>query len=124
MYMLKLSHLMALVPIALLLTVSFFVLVTLRKIEEKALKVFGYVVVGFLWLAALVVFSSAVYKMAQGPAVMKGMMQKKMKCMSQMMQKDNPTGMMMPEKGPLVKNEKRPGMPKCGGNKGIVFKAE
>ena len=126
MCMLKLSHLMALVPIAVLLTVSFFVLVTLRKIEEKALKAFGYVVASFLWLAVLVVFLSAICKMAQGPDTMKGMIQQKMKMehMSQMMQKDNPTGMLMPEKGPLVKNEKRPGMPKCGGNRGIVFKAE
>ena len=124
--MLRLSYLMAIVPISVLLTVSFFVLFALRKIEEKALKGFGYVVVGFLWLAALVVFSGAVYKMAQGPASMKGMMQQKMKmdCMSQMMQKDNQSGMAMSEKVPMVKNENRPGMPKCGANKGIVSKTE
>ena len=126
MCMLKLSYLMAIVPIAGLLTVSFFVLFTLRKIEEKGLKAFGYVVVGFLWLAALVVFSGAVYKMAQGSAPIKGMMQQKMKmdCMSQMMQKDSQPGMVMPEKGPLAKNQKCSVMPKCGANKGIVFKAE
>lgn len=100
MCMLRLSYLMAIVPIAVLLTASFFVLFTLRKIEEKGLKGFGYVVVGFLWLAALVVFSGAVYKMAKGSFVMKGMMQQKMKMghMPQMMQKDNPSGMVMPEK--------------------------
>ena len=63
MYMLRLSYLIAIVPIAALLTVSFFVLFTLSKIEEKALKVFGYVVVGFLWLSALVVFSGAVFSL-------------------------------------------------------------
>lgn len=122
----RLVHLMAIVPIAVLLTASFFVLFTLRKIEEEGLKAFGYVVVGFLWLAALVVFSGAIYKMAQGSVVMKNMMQQKMRmeCMLQMMSKDNRQGMVMPEKGPLVKNEKRPGMSKCGANKGIVFKAE
>jgi hypothetical protein len=124
--MLKLSYLIAIVPIAALLTVSFFVLFTLSKIEEKALKAFGYVVAGFLWLAALVVFSGAVYMMAQGSTVMKCMMQQKMKmdCMSQMMSKGNMSGMAMPEKGPMVKNEKRSEMPKCGANKGMVFKAE
>ena len=74
MCILKLSQLMAAVPIAVLLTVSFFVLVTLRKIEEKGLKAFGYVVVAFLWLAALIVFSGAIYRMAQGPASIKGLM--------------------------------------------------
>lgn len=126
MCMLKLSYLMAIVPIAALLTASFFVLFTLRKIEEQALKAFGYVVVGFLWLAALAVFSGAVYKMAQRPVIMKGMMQQKMNmdCMSQMMRKDNPPAMAMSEKGQLIKDQKRPGMSKCAVNKGFVFKAE
>ncbi|MHB8155550.1 MAG: hypothetical protein ACYDFR_05840 [Candidatus Omnitrophota bacterium] len=125
MCILRLSYLMAIVPIAVLLTGSFFVLFTLSKIEEKGLKAFGYVVVGFLWLAALVVFSGAVYKMAQGSTVIKCMMQQKIKMdyMSQMMQKDNSPGMAMPEKDPLAKDQKRPGMPKCGTNKGIVSKA-
>jgi hypothetical protein len=117
---------MVIVPVSVLLTVSFFVLFTLRKIEEKALKSFGYVVVGFLWLATLVVFSGAVYKMAQGPAVMKDMMQHKIKMgnMPQMMQKDNQAGMVMPDKGPLAKDEKRSGCSKCQANKGVIFKAE
>jgi len=125
--MIKLSHLIAIVPIAVLLTMSFFVLFALRKVEEKALKAFGYLVVGFLWLSALVVFSAAVYRIAQGSVLTRGMMQQKMKmdCMAQMMRKDNPPMMTgMPGKGPMVNNDKRPGMAKCGGNKGIVFKAE
>ena len=123
---LRLGYLMAIVPISMLLTVSFFVLFALSKIEEKALKAFGYVVVGFLWLATLVVFSGAVYKMAQGPRPMKSMMQQKMKmeCMSKMMQKDNPSGMSMSEKGSMVKDQKHHGMDKTEGNKGMVFKAE
>lgn len=126
MCMLKLSSLMAIVPIAALLTASFFVLFTLRKVEEKGLKAFGYVVAGFLWLAALVVFSGAVYKMAQGSVVMKGMMHPKMKMesMSQMMQKNDPLAMAMPEKNQMAKDRKLPGSAKCGSNKGIVFKAE
>ena len=126
MCMLRLSYLLVIVPISVLLTVSFFVLYTLRKIEEKALKAFGYVVVGFLWLAVLVVFSGAVYRIAQGSVVMKGIMQQKirMECMSQMMQKDNPSTMMMSAKSPLAKDQKRPEITKGGANKGIVFKAE
>ena len=126
MCMLRLSYLLLIVPISVLLTVSFFVLYTLRKIEEKALKAFGYVVVGFLWLAVLVVFSGAVYRIAQGSVVMKGMMQQKMRmeCMSQMMQKDNPPTMVMSGKSSLAKDQKCSGMPKGGANKGIVFKSE
>ena len=128
MCMLRLSYLIAIVPIAALLTASFFVLFTMSKIEEKALKAFGYVVVSFLWLAALVVFSGAVFGLGRSSfGMMKcGMMQSGMKMggMSPMMQKDNLPGMMMSEKGPMVKNEKRSEMPKCGANKGMVFKAE
>jgi high-affinity K+ transport system ATPase subunit B len=117
---------MAIVPISVLLMVSFFVLYALRKVEEKGLRVFGYVVAGFLWLSALVVFSGAVYKMAQGPAGMKGMTQQgmKMDCMAQMMRKDNPPAMMIPEKDQLVKDQKHLGMPKCGANKGVTSKTE
>jgi len=124
--MLMLSHLMALVPIAVLLTASFFVLFTLRKIEEKGLKSFGYVVVGSLWLAALVVFSGAAYKIAQGSAVMRGLMQPKMRMdyMPQMIQKNNPSAMLMPEKGPLAKDQKPSGCSKCQANKGAISKAE
>ena len=48
----------------------------------------------------------------------------KMECMSKMMQKDNPSGMSMPEKGSMSKDQKHHGMDKAEGNKGIVFKAE
>jgi len=117
---------MAIVPISVLLTASFFVLFTLRKIEEKGLKSFGYVVAGFLWLAALVIFSGAIYKIAQGSFTGRSIIHQNMKmdCMSQMMQKDNSSVMAMPEKSQLDKDLKRPGMPKCGANKGIIYKAE
>ena len=128
MCMLRLSYLLLIVPISVLLTVSFFVLYTLRKIEEKALKAFGYVVVGFLWLAALVVFSGAVYKMAQGSVIMKGMMQPKMKTdyVPQVirMQPAYLPGIIMPEKSPLAKDQKLSGCSKCQANKGVIFKAD
>lgn len=131
MCLLKMSNLMAIVPIAALLTASFFVLFTLRKIEEKGLRIFGCVAVALLWLATIVVFSGAVYKMAQGSVGMKGEMPHKMKMdyMSQMMQRANPPsmvmpGMVMPEKGSLTKDQKLPGCSKCQANKGVVSKTE
>lgn len=121
MCMLKLSSLMAVIPIAILLTISFFVLLAIRTIEEKGLKAFGYLAVSFLWLATLVVFSGAVYRMAKGSDfAMKRMMQQKM----EMMRQDKMQGMAGFEKGAVVKNEKNPGKPKCAGNKGVIFKAE
>jgi len=126
MCMARLSHLLAIVPVALLLTVSFFVLFALRKIEEKSLRIFGCVVVSFLWLATLVVFSSAVYKIAQGSAPMKGMMSPgmKMEHMSQMMPRINPAVMTMPAKEVMAKDQKRAGCSKCQANKGVIFKGE
>jgi hypothetical protein len=119
---------MAIVPVAALLTVSFFVLFTLSKVEEKGLKAFGYVVAGFLWLAALVIFSGAVFGLGRNSfeAGKCGMLQLgiKMGAMSQMKPQDNPPGMMAPEKCLMDKDQKRPGMTKCGFNKGIVSKAE
>lgn len=126
MCMLKLSYLMAIVPISVLLTVSFFVLVVLSKIEEKILKSFGYLVVGCLWLAALVVFSGVVSKMTPGPNTTKVMLKQKMKmdCMSKMMQKDSSSAMVMPDKDASIKNEKHHESSESRGNKGVVFKAE
>ncbi len=125
MCMIKLSHLLAIVPVSVLLTASFFVLYALRKVEEKGLKAFGYVAAASLWLAALVVFSGAVYKMSQGPGRMPGMMGKKMGCMSQMISKPEPKGMPMPGKEPMAKDQKQPPMGKCStDNKGYVVRAE
>lgn len=123
MCMVRLSHLLAIVPISLLLTVSFFVLLALRKVEGKALKAFGYVAAAFLWLAALVIFSGAVYKMAKGFVTDRCMTQQNTKscCMSQMMQKENMPAMSMPEKNLFPKDRKHPEVSKCTGNKGIIM---
>jgi len=112
--MLRFSPLPAIVPFALLLTLSFFVLFALRKVEEKALKAFGYVVAGLLCFTALVVFLGTPYNMGRPPMKMKYMMRQKMKkdVMPQMTQKDN-----MPE-------EQKSPVSKCAGNKGVIFKAE
>jgi len=119
------SPLTAVVPFALLLTLSFFVLVALRKLEEKALKAFGYVVAGLLCFAALVVFLGTPYNMSRSPMKMKYMIRQKMNTegMPQMMQKGSMPGMAMPGKEASSKEQKRP-VSKCGGNKGIISKTE
>ena len=103
MYMAKCCPLMALVPISLFLTTSFFVLFALRKVTEKWLKVFGYLAVSALLLAVLVIFSGAIFNMTNGFTGMKCKMMQKMKnCgMMQMMQQNNMSDMTMPGKGAL-----------------------
>lgn len=46
----------AIVHTALLLTVSFFVLLAIRKVDTQPLKVFGYAVTVLLWIAAALIF--------------------------------------------------------------------
>ena len=55
----------AIIPTTVLLTVSFFVLVVLRK-TEGGLKTFGYVIAVLLWIAAALVFSTGIYAIATG----------------------------------------------------------
>jgi len=101
----KFHSLTSAVTISLLLTASFFVLFALRKVTEKWLKVFGYLTVSFLLLAALVVFSSAIFNLAKRLGGMECMMsQKTKKCsMMQMMHQNNMPEMAMPGKGTLPK---------------------
>lgn len=68
--MFRLIGLFAIIPTAVLLTVSFFVLFTIRKIETSGLKAFGYVVTAVLWIAALLVFSAGVYTVYTGRKTM------------------------------------------------------
>lgn len=66
----KFAAAFSIVPTTMVLTLSFFVLVVLRKVEERALKVFGYVIAALLWLCALLVFSSGIYFLAKGKCPM------------------------------------------------------
>jgi hypothetical protein len=91
-----------LIPTALLLAVSFFVLVLLRQVKEQALKAFGYLVAALLWLAALVVFSGGVSKVVSGGRYSlkcgkESMMWKKMHKMQ--MQQPGPQGTEKAQKG-------------------------
>jgi len=75
--MMKAAGLLAVVPVSVILTISFLVLVVLRKVDEKGIKAFGYVVLALLWVAALVIFSGGIYKMATGKPKMPCMMMDK-----------------------------------------------
>lgn len=44
--------LLLVVPVSVLLTISFFVLFAMRKLDRKELKAFGYVVTALLWISA------------------------------------------------------------------------
>lgn len=103
MFMFKCCALMVLLPVSIFLTLSFFVLLVLRKIEEKWLKAFGYLIVSFLILSTLIVFSGVICGMIKGKRGMGCMLNQKMKmsAMSGMMQKNGMPCMEMTEKGTL-----------------------
>ena len=69
----KFLGLFAIVPTTMLLTVSFFVLVVARKIEEAKLKIFGYVIAVLLCICALITLSVGFYKISSGKYYMKQM---------------------------------------------------
>lgn len=66
-YAFKAMGLFPLLPVTVLLTVSFFVLVTLRRLETKPLRAFGYVVAVLLWISALAVVYSGPGGMGKCP---------------------------------------------------------
>ena len=78
----RLLGLVAIIPISMLLTVSFFVLFAVRKVETKTLKTFGHVVAALLWVAATVVFLIGLYVVITGKHPL---MQMKGQMMHQMM---------------------------------------
>ncbi|MCX5707160.1 MAG: hypothetical protein NTW13_05880 [Candidatus Omnitrophica bacterium] len=96
----RLTGLCAIIPTTLLLTVSFFVLFILRKVESNILKAFGYVVASLLWLSALLVFSCGVYTLATGKCPMQKMMEEKRGMMCQKMMDKQ----MMKDKMPEMKH--------------------
>jgi hypothetical protein len=49
-----------LIPPAVLLTISFFVLVTASKVDAKSLKIFGWVVCVLLWVTAALILATAI----------------------------------------------------------------
>ncbi|MFA5144697.1 MAG: hypothetical protein WC723_01630 [Candidatus Omnitrophota bacterium] len=87
--MFRLAGLLAIIPATVLLTISFFVLLALRKAEAAGLKAFGYVIAALLWVGVLLVLSMGSYTLSTGRCPMKEMMKCQMK------------GMMMDGKAPM-----------------------
>jgi len=118
--MIGICPILLIIPICVLLTASYFVLFSVRKIEEKALKVFGYFVAAVLWLAMLSILIAGIYRLSEGtvcmkyhkfcPAMMRNSMPEKM-CQGMM------KGAVSSSEKPLVGQEKKEAMPKCAGKK-------
>jgi hypothetical protein len=66
MIMGRIFGLLMFVPATMFLAVSFFILVVIRRIDEKGLKTFGYVVVTLLWIGSSILFSLGAYKVITG----------------------------------------------------------
>ncbi len=60
MMMHKLTEVYAIIPVAMLLTVSYFVLLTARKVDTKGLKIFGQFIAALLWVAATLVLITGI----------------------------------------------------------------
>ena len=69
------------IPVTLILTLSYFVLLSIRKLDTKSnrLKAFGYVIVSLLWLSAAIVLTTGAYSMMTGKCSMKDKVHKMMK---------------------------------------------
>jgi hypothetical protein len=135
MLLLKLSHFMLIAPAAALLALSFFVLFTITRAQEKGVKIIGYVAVGLLWLAALGAFCDGVYKITQRTTQVGDMLQNEMRMhyRPQMVPQYNLPSMALPKKTPLPVEKKTSGCSSCSscsscsknqGNKGVVAKAQ
>ena len=113
----RLLGLFAIIPATLLLTVSFFVLFSIRRTDAHGLKAFGYVVAAFLWAATLLVVSAGIYTVSTGrhPAMCM-MQQMMMKCPMQQMMQGQKSGMMggpmsmMQGQHPMMMKDKMPAM--------------
>jgi hypothetical protein len=128
----RLIGFLAVVPASILLTISFFVLYVLKKLEDKELKVFGYFVAVLLWVAASVVLAVGLHVLLTGKPIM-GCPMMAMKSKHCMMSGK------MKEMKPIVSREQSPAASQkhvkegadikqqdsgCSGNKGVVYKTE
>ena len=86
----------SLIPATVLLTISFFVLVSLQKIVSEKLKLFGIVVVILLWFSALLVFSSGIYASGATRGFFRCPMVEMMKGRRALMNREQAPGMPIP----------------------------
>ena len=72
MQIFRLLGIYTIIPATIFLAISYFVMLTLNKIEARGLKSFGNFVVFLLWVCALVIFLSGIYAIVTGrhPMVM------------------------------------------------------
>lgn len=103
MLALQVAGVFAIVPTTILLTISFFVLFAIRKVDSEGLKSFGRVIVLLLWVSATVIFGAGLYTISTGhhPLVptMREMMKCRMECpMMEKMAKEHKSGEMMKAK--------------------------
>ncbi|MBI5555221.1 MAG: hypothetical protein HY920_05150 [Elusimicrobia bacterium] len=66
MQIFRLLGMYTIIPATVFLTISFFVMFTLRKIEGRGLKNFGNLVVFLLWACAMMIFLSGAYAVITG----------------------------------------------------------
>ncbi|MDD2679340.1 MAG: hypothetical protein PHO03_00860 [Candidatus Omnitrophica bacterium] len=96
MYMMgRMGGCFSLIPVTVLLTVSFFVLVTLQKVVSAKLKLFGVAVAVLLWLSALLILSSGIYAAGTGRLFLRCPMMDMMKAKCTMMNREQAPGMPM-----------------------------
>lgn len=70
MYDLRSFGLLTVMPVTILLTISLFVLLIIRKVDGHGLKIFSYVIVALLWLTAIIIFSTGIYALSSGQNMM------------------------------------------------------
>lgn len=97
--MVRILGLFAIIPVTILLTVSFFVLFTLGKVTSKGIRNLGICVAILLWISALLVSSLGIYTLVTGKHPMMQIMKH---CMMQ--------NMIMPP-GPMSNMQAIPNMP-------------
>jgi len=76
----RLMGLYAVIPATVLLTVSFFVLVSIRKLEGQALRAFGYVVAALLWISVTLMLATGMYTLSTGKCLMMNKMKHSGEC--------------------------------------------
>lgn len=54
------------IPISMLLVLSFFVLFTITKCADRRLKIFGVVVSAFVWLSCLIIIVGGIFEVYRG----------------------------------------------------------
>lgn len=114
MLIFRVMGLFVVIPIALLLALSFFILFAVRKTQEQGLKAFGYVIAALLWLGSALVFSVGVYTVSTGRHPMMSLMQEMARCKMQAMTPRYMPGYMpgvMPGRKQMMMKEKSPAKP-------------